>query len=258
VPLAVSVGWRWAYVAAGLLAFLGAVLVPQVDRGLRGAHSLEAPTGAPGARSPRPSPSSSRRALAALAAAVGLGAAAAGALLSFLVSSAVDAGITPTAAGLLLTGGSMLGMAVRVFAGVRADRREGGLLRVVAAMLGVGGCGMVALSFGHPTLTVLAVPVAFGAGWAWPGLFNLAVVRANPGAEAAATGITQTGTYLGAVVGPLAVGAIVNRWGFGPGWWLVAALAWAASAMTVVGRAQLRAERLTAEPADAAHPEGVH
>jgi predicted MFS family arabinose efflux permease len=252
VPLAVSVGWRWAYVAAALLAFLGALLVPQVDRGLRGPRS----SAASDAAAVPASPSSSRRALAALAAAVGVGAAAAGALLSFLVSSAVDAGISPTSAGLLLTGGSMLGMTVRVVAGVRADRREGGLLRVVAAMLGIGGCGMVALSFGQPTLTVLAVPVAFGAGWAWPGLFNLAVVRANPGAEAAATGITQTGTYLGAVVGPLAVGAIVNRWGFGPGWWLVAVLAWAASAMTVVGRSHLRAERHVVAPVDAVVSDG--
>jgi cyanate permease len=234
VPLAVAVGWRWAYVGGALVAGVGALLVPQVDHDARAIAR---------ARASRAAPTSSRAVLAVLASAVGLGAAAAGALISFLVSSAVDAGIEPGRAGLLLTLGSVLGMTVRLVAGVRADRREGGLLRVVAWMLAAGGAGMCLLAVGRPGPTLLAVPLAFGAGWAWPGLFNLAVVRANPGAEAAATGITQTGTYLGAVAGPLLVGWIVNRWGFGPAWVAVAAMAWGAAGATVAGRRLLRAQR---------------
>ena len=71
---------------------------------------------------------------------------------------------------------------------------------------------------------VLATPVAFGAGWAWPGLFNLSVVRRFPEAPGAATGATQTGTYLGAGVGPLVFGLVVDARGFSVAWPLAAVL----------------------------------
>ena len=67
------------------------------------------------------------------------------------------------------------------------------------------------------------VPLAFGAGWAWPGLFNLAVVLANPASPGAATGITQTGTYMGAVLGPLLFGFLAEHLSFGWSWVVAAA-----------------------------------
>ena len=65
---------------------------------------------------------------------------------------------------------------------------------------------------------VVAGPLGFCTAWAWPGLFNLAVVRANPTRPAAATGITQTGTYIGAVSGPLLFGVIADHAGFRTAW----------------------------------------
>ena len=82
----------------------------------------------------------------------------------------------------------------------------------------------------------MAGPLAFATGWAWPGLFNLAVVRVNPSAPGAATGITQTGTYLGAVVGPVLFGVVAEH-ALVPGrrGWAPRRMALLA-AMTIVGR----------------------
>lgn len=64
--------------------------------------------------------------------------------------------------------------------------------------------------------------VAFGAGWAWPALFNYGIVRANANSASAATGITQTGTYVGVFSGPIVMGLLVDRWGYQVGWVVIA------------------------------------
>jgi MFS family permease len=133
------------------------------------------------------------------------------------------------AAGWLLTIGSLLGIVMRIFQGARVDRGERGPLQVVIAMLLVGAVAFVGYATMVPAAMVLATPIAFGFGWAWPGLFNFSVVRNNPSAPASATGITQTGTYVGAMAGPLAFGAIAQHasyewaWLVGAGWFLASA-----------------------------------
>jgi hypothetical protein len=140
--------------------------------------------------------------LIVLAMGVGLGASAAGALSQFLVSGGVAAGLAEGTAGLLLGLGSAVGIVSRLVVGARADRRPGDQLATVVTMMVLGSIAYAALGLGVPVAYVVATPVAFGLGWAWPGLFNLSVVREYPEAPGAATGITQTGTYLGAGLGP--------------------------------------------------------
>ena len=86
---------------------------------------------------------------------------------------------------------------------------------------------------------LVGAAVAFGSGWAWPGLFNLAVVRLNPSAPAAATGITQTGVYVGALTGPIAFGLVVDAWGYGMAWSLAAASSVGAAVGMGFGRRQI-------------------
>jgi MFS family permease len=239
--IALTVGWRWAFVAGAALAVTGAATVPRVESAIRSERARR-PT-------PKRSPSDAPLAvMAVLAVGIGLGAAAAGTLGAFLVSAGVHSGMSESASGLLLTMGSCVGIAVRVWAGVRADKRDGGHLRVVALMLAGGSVAFAALATGVPWVYLVAIPVAFGAGWAWPGLFNLAVVRANPGAPGIATGITQTGTYFGAVAGPLLFGVVADRASFAWAWLLASATALLAAGAIVLGRRLLRASRL-AEPA---------
>jgi MFS family permease len=231
-----TVGWRWAFVAGSLLALVGIVLVS--------AAVAERPARST-ARAPRRS-QAVRSALLPLSIGVGLGAAAAGALGTFFVTSGVEYGLNRGAAGVLAAVGGAICVAIRIIAGVRADRLGSGHLRTVATLLGLGAIAYAVMALGNPVAFVLVTPLAFGAGWGWPGLFNLAVVLANPDAPAAATGITQSGTYLGAMAGPVVFGWVAGAQSFGAAW-LTAAVG-AALAMVAIrlGRQRIRAARTVA------------
>lgn len=241
--IAIPFGWRWAFGLGALLSALLAVVDPgRAGGGHRPKRSSDGPA------------DTGRRPLLLMALGVGLGASAAGPLGTFLVSGAVDAGLSEGSAGLLSSLCSVVGLVTRFTSGLRADRRGGAHLRAVARMLGVGALTYPLLASGRPGLVILGAPIAFSLAWGWPGLFQLAIVRANPTHPGAATGTTQTGTYIGAVLGPLAFGAVADRsyalaW-LGAG--VVSALA--AVAVTVARKALLdeRASRAAAEvPRDA-------
>lgn len=212
--IAVTVGWRWAYVlcASGALAACGAVLA-RVERV------------GPLQRRVSPSPLTPRAAL--LQASVGFGcmAYAAGALNAWLVSSAHDlSGIDEGPAGLLLSLGAGVGVCVRLFFGMRLDSSAASPLQMAARMSALGGVGIVFLAFGSPVVTVAATLLAFGCGWIWPVFTNFGVVRANREAAAAASGVTQTGVYLGVFGGPLLSGFIIEWSGYATMWGVTAAV----------------------------------
>jgi MFS family permease len=240
--IALTVGWRWAFVAGALLPILGGLTIPPA-----GAKRTEGEGPSPKVRVPLPP-------LVVLAVGIGFGAAAAGTLGAFLVNAAVDAGIGDGPAGLLVSVGSAIGIAVRLFAGSRADRRSGGHLRVVSLMLVAGSVAYVLFASQVSWLLVAATPLAFGAGWGWPGLFNLAIVRAHPAAPGTASGITQTGTYLGAVAGPVVFGAVVEAASYRAGWLLAAAFALAGAGTIAIGRSMMRSQRLREADAEAPNP----
>ena len=83
-------------------------------------------------------------------------------------------------------------------------------------------------------------------GWGWAGLFNLAIVRLNPDAPGVATGITQTGTYVGAGAGPLLFGWIADNFSTERAWVAAALLALVAAATILVGGRLARGGRLAA------------
>ena len=232
--IALTVGWRWAFVASAALAIASITTVPRSPS--IGTGLVSRPSRDRSGDMPLP-------VMVWLALGIALGAASAGTLGAFFVSAGVDAGLVEGTAGLVLAAGSALGIVTRLAAGVQADRRGGGHLRVVAIML-CGGAVIYCLLATETTWAfVVAGPFAFATGWAWPGLFNLAVVRVNPNAPGAATGITQTGTYLGAVVGPVLFGLVAEHVSFRAAWLGAAAMALLA-ALTIVGaRRRVRAWR---------------
>ncbi|HEV2124821.1 MAG TPA: MFS transporter, partial [Chloroflexota bacterium] len=189
--LAVTVGWRWAFVGGAVLALAIAFVVPTEKLG--GTREIKAVRMG----------DVRTRSLILLALGIGLGSAAAIPLGAFIVASSVAAGIQVGMAGLLLALGSVVGIMVRVLFGYWADSMSGGRLRLVAGMLGAGAIGFAMLATGMNSLLVAGTVLAFGAGWGWTGLFNFAVVKTNPRVPAAATGITQTGASSGAALGPL-------------------------------------------------------
>lgn len=230
--IALTAGWRWVF---GLGAALAAVAVLLVRlRLVEGPRRTRAEVAAAAAEAPPP-----RGALASLAVAAAFATAAAITLGGFFVESAIDAGIATGSAGIAFAVGSAVSIAVRLLVGVLADRRPGNLLGVVAAMIAIGALASVWFTWRSPVVQLVGVPLAFGAGWAWPGLFNLSVVRACPGFPGRATGITQTGTYLGGAVGPILFGAVAESSGYSAAWWLAALLGLGAAAAVLVARAIL-------------------
>lgn len=254
--VALTVGWRWAYVAGAALAVGALTLVPASPGPARSWRAdlpgrwRRAATGGGRTAAHRPAahrPDQPLWLLVLLSSAACLGAAAAGALAAFLVSGAEAAGMGEGAAGLLLTGGSALGIASRLAHGWLADRRHLDPLPRVTLLLFLGGLGYLLMTVHAPWAYVAGAPIAFAFGWSWPGLFNLAVVRANPSAPAAATGTTQTGVYLGALAGPAGFGLLVGQAGYDVAWAVTALISACAAVVLVEGRRRLRGfERLSA------------
>lgn len=233
--LALTLGWRWAFAGGAALALAVALFVPPGTPGSGAQGIKEARAG-----DVRVAP------LILLALGIGLGSTAATPLGAFIVESSVAAGLGEASAGLLLAFGSAVGIIVRVTLGYLADGMEGGRLRLVAAMLGLGVVGFALLATGAGGLLVLGTALAFGAGWGWPGLFNFAVVRVNPGAPAAATGITQTGASGGAALGPLLFGVVVEASSYGVAWLFSGAMALAALVAILLGRRMVLRDRAAA------------
>jgi predicted MFS family arabinose efflux permease len=210
--LALPFGWR----ATFALCALGPLAVA-VAMG-RSAHHLRSPV----EREPAPRPT---RELVAIAAGAALASAGPNAMGAYLVASAVDTGIAEGAAGLLVALGSALSLAVRVALGQRADRRRDYGYGTMVVLLVGGAAGFVLLASGATVPFVIGALVAFTLGWGWPGVFNLAVVDSHRDAPGAATGVSQTGIYVGAAGGPAAFGAISAAGGYEAAWAATAVLA---------------------------------
>lgn len=195
--------------------------------------------------------------LIVLAGAAFCGAAVGTSLASFYVESAVTGGIDARTAGILLAFGSGTGILARLVIGWAADRRTGGHLNVVMVLLSLGAVGFLGLAARGPLWLVTGATVlAFAAGWGWPGLFNFTVVRLNPNAPAAATAITQTGVFVGGVVGPATFGRIADVVSYERAWLAAAAVNVVGTGFVLGGRALLRRARRRQEAARAAAAEG--
>lgn len=228
--VALTIGWRWAFLIAGLFGLLAVPAVPRVRW----------------CQPPRPGPATGGRAhgperlLVALAAVTALGAAAANAMGTFVTVSAVVAGYSEASAGLVLSLGSAAGLLARLAAGALADRAKPDLLRMVAAMLGFGGVGYLLLALGQPVAFLVGLVLGFGAGWAWPGVFNYAVAVRFSDRVATATSVTQTGVYVGAAGGPLLFGLVAEHSGVAAAWLTSAVLSTLATGTLIVVRVRSR------------------
>ena len=228
--IGLTVGWRWAFVG-------GAVLAALASRSARRVTDLPArpvtrPTG---------DETGSPAVLGVLALGAWLAAGHATMIAGFLVDSGEHAGLSPSVAGLMLAVGSASGITSRLLLGSYVDRHAVRALTLVVILLVTGAGAALLLAPQRAPLHVLATPVMFATGWAWPGLFNLAVVRARADRPGAATGITQTGTYLGAVTAPLAFGALVEATdSYAAGWTFAAAWALVAAGVMAIGNRRLR------------------
>jgi MFS family permease len=217
--IALTLGWRWAFVIGAALVLLA--LVPLAGLG----------------RPPVRPKNKVKRAFDAqlllFAVATFLGALAATPIGSFATTYTVDIGGSESYAGLVLMLGGIAGVIGRTGFGALADFRQGGEFTIIALMLTAGAAGLATYLFAMPSLLPLGTIAAYGLGWAWPGLMNHAVVSRYAEAPALATSVTQTGIFLGGAFGPIGFGLIVDHAGWGAGW-TAAVAAMAASALFIV------------------------
>ncbi|MFD2763741.1 MFS transporter [Micromonospora eburnea] len=233
--IALTAGWRWAFVAAAAAALAALPAVPGAERD-------------PGRRSATGRAGGAGLALVVVGLAATLAAAAANALGTFVVDSSAGRGLSPALAGLTLTLGSAVCVVARVGAGWLADRWETGHIALIAGMLVVGAVGLALLALAGSGPLVAGVVLGFGLGWAWPGLMNFAVVKLHPQAPAAATSITQTGVYAGGCLGPLGLGTVAGQLGY-PTMWATAAIAMLLAALLMLLGARLLPGPTTPGPA---------
>ncbi|HEX8628582.1 MAG TPA: MFS transporter [Catenuloplanes sp.] len=232
--VALTLGWRWAFVVAAVAAVAAVPLVPAQER--------------VSSRAARDAGGRATAALVVLGVAATLAAAAANALGTFLVDASVTRGISPGPAGLTLTLGSVVCVAARVAGGWQADRYPRHQVRVIAGLLAVGAVGLGLLAVPGTAALIVGVTLGFGFGWAWPGLMNFAVARLHPQAPAAATSITQTGVYAGGCVGPLVLGTVAAGAGY-PAMWASAGVAMMfAVGFMLIGSAMLRRHAVSGPP----------
>ena len=225
--LALPFGWRptFAICAAGALAVAAAVG--------RSARSFVAPP-----QRPRPGRPSRKLVITAIGAA--LASAGPNALGAYLVASAVDVGIAEGFAGVLAAGGSASSLLVRIALGHRADRRRDYGFSMMVALLVAGAVGFALLAVGEPAPFVAGAFVAFALGWGWPGLFNLAVVDLHREAPGAASGVSQTGIYVGAAAGPAAYGLLSSEIGYPAAWGVAGGVSLVAAAAVAYAAARAR------------------
>ncbi|WP_169979573.1 MFS transporter [Microbispora sp. H10836] len=239
----VSLGWRWGFVGAAVLAVLVALLVPRVCSGAEAARYRT--TSRDGAR-PR---LVGLRPLLLLGTATAFGSAAMGSLMAYLVIWANHSGMTAGNAGLLLSVAGVGSIVARVSIGFVADRRAGNNMAVVIGHVLLGVVGLCLIGTGVVPLIVLGAVLTISISWAWPGLMLFTVVRTNPSSPAAATGVIQMGAYTGNAVGPGLFGVLLTLVAFQVGWLVNAGLlVMAALLMAWARRLRLVERRRPEEP----------
>lgn len=257
-------GWRSTFLVTGAVGVLVALsgLVALVRGERRGASSASRrpgasredatgpPAGAPAPHTPRDRDRAPWGPLLLCGAAVVLASSAANFLGAYLASWAHDVGLTVAQAGLLMAAGSGSSVLVRVLTGLQADRRHGGNLAVVAAMILVGALCLAGLGAVPQVWSVVLFGfVAFAVGWSWPGLMLYAVARLGRDAPGHASSVVQAGAFVGGALGPVSFGLVVAGLGF-RGAWLGAAGAFVvAGLLTLLARRGFRRDLLARPPA---------
>lgn len=249
-PAAAAVGWRGVVLALAVLAAVNTVLALLWVPGHRPARG---PAGSPGS-APLPR-GFVWVVLAATCFVVGTNP-----LSAFLVVSLVDGGVSPVTAGLVSAAGTGAGTVAMVVVARRSDRR-GPLPRArSAALVCLVGLGGTLLLWAGTHLGLAAVAVGAVSGllcaMVGAGFAHAVTVDRAPHAVGRATAVMSCGYYLGALVSPLAFGALADATG---GYDLPWAVTAAAMAVSVASYAvvQRRVPPAVAAPRPAAEPAGA-
>lgn len=234
-----SVGWRGTFAIVAALAIPVLLAIPH------------RPAPASRTRSTGPSFWSSRH-LQLVGIGGGLAAASVVTVAGFLTTAAEDAGFSEGQAGLLLGLGGALMVVSRLTLGWLADRFSFDRFLVAAASIAIGSVSFLLFATESKPLLILGTALAFGLGWAWPGVVLLGVIELHPDAPGAASAVVQAIVRLGALGAPLLFGIVADRYGFGAAW--MVSFVCAASGMVMMTLGSVAARRFTAAIGDPETP----
>lgn len=230
--LGLTLGWRYAYAAAALVAVAGFILpLPDAPGAVSGARPTLRFTEAPASLW-----------LMNIGGLFGTGATFA--MSAYLVEAAISSGWAPGSAGTLFGLGSMLAVLSRLGVGWYSDRMTAGWMLLVGQMMLVGSIGIALLAFlGNGAIVAFALPLAFAGAWGYSGLFVYSIVRLHPETPASASGFIQMGVFAGAVLGPILFGFVSSGSSYEAAWVMLAAMCFVGGVFMLLGRRQLFVER---------------
>ena len=161
---------------------------------------------------------------------------------AFTVESGIEQGFDVRTAAMMLTLGSLLSIVLRVALGQFSDTWKGGHLALVAGLLATGSIGFAMLGIGGAATTLIAIPIVFGAGWSFNGLFWSAVLRLRPDSPGETAGVIMPGGMAGAIFGPILFGIVAERLSYRLAWLMVAGFALIAAYLIRLGSRMQDAE----------------
>jgi MFS family permease len=214
-------GWR------GVFA-VGAALAVAATAAVRGGDVLAQP--GPDDADPVPTRPRRRRATALLLLGGTVASGVANGLIAYVVVFSVESGLSPSEAGWLLTAAGITCVVTRIALGVLADRRPRPHLPQMAGLLLISVAGFALLAVDAAWSTVAGCVLALGIGWGWAGLYVLTAVERSGQSPGRAVGAAATGTFAGAIFGPLIVGLLADAASFAAAWLACASLSLVAAA----------------------------
>jgi predicted MFS family arabinose efflux permease len=231
VPVAVAVGWRWAFGAAALIAI---AVIPLF--GKRPPPSARI-TVARGSGTELRNPGL----VLFVAVVFGFGVASSMMVSVFYVDAAVAGGTSARTAGLILATGSIASVAARVLTGSFSDRMSGNHMELCAYMQFGGLFGVVMLTTGNSVLMGVGLVIGLIGTWGPNAVFWYALTRHYQDAPGRITGAVQPGAAVGAVVGPATFGLLADHASYQSAWTFCACITLVASIGTFVAARQLAA-----------------
>jgi cyanate permease len=164
---------------------------------------------------------------------------AANSAIAFSVTGALEHGMDAGGAGLLLAIGSAAGASIRILAGRVADKTRLEPLPLIRLAMLACAAGLTLMAIPQTWSYIAGFLLASGIGWGWPGLIHYLVSHTAPHAAAEATGIVQTGSYIGSAVGPMVAGVVLGSGTQTMMWLMLATMAAAAVAISYPVRRQI-------------------
>ena len=232
VGTAIALGsWRWSLVLASMVPAATLAFALYARSRLDGAaqpgpatNAVDPQLGQPDERATVSAPAAGdgrggwRRQIHLLTLAGSLGTIAVSSTTSFIGRGLDAAGLQATRVGSVIIVVSVAGIVARIVVGWLADGRRAAVPWLLGGMMWVGAAGFVLMSTGRGTLVVAGAVLTYAGGWGWAGLIQFSAVQTGAASVAEASSILQRGLSMGAALGPVTFGWVVDQVGIDRAW----------------------------------------